>query len=99
MEICLARNQIARAVKIGLEVLDILGFKFPRKPNIPLVLLELLRTRLALAGRSIKQLRNLPGMTDLKAISAMQVMDKIATTVALTNPKLYPCATRFDSAA
>jgi predicted ATPase len=29
-------------------------------------------------------------MTDLKAISALQVMDKIATTVALTNPKLSP---------
>jgi len=60
IEVFLARNQIAQAVKIGLEVLDILGFKFPRKPHIPLVLFELLRTRLALAGRSIKQLRNLP---------------------------------------
>ena len=90
IEICIARNQIAQAVKIGLKVLDILGFKFPAKPNIPQVLLELLRTRLALAGRSIKQLRNLPEMTDVKAISAMQVMDKIATPVALTNPKLYP---------
>ncbi|MFB2982985.1 hypothetical protein [Microseira sp. BLCC-F43] len=90
IEICLARNQIAQAVKIGLEVLDILGFKLTTKPNIPQVLFELLRTRLALAGRSIKQLRHLPEMTDLKARAALQVMDKIATTVALTNPKLYP---------
>jgi len=29
-------------------------------------------------------------MTDLKARTAMQVMDKIATGVARTNPKLYP---------
>ncbi|MCA1993527.1 MAG: serine/threonine-protein kinase PknK, partial [Coleofasciculus sp. S288] len=84
------QNKLLEAVTTGVEVLARLGVKFPKKPNKLQIYLGWLRTKLALAGKPINALINLPLMTDPNKVAAMQILGSIATTTYLAAPSLYP---------
>ncbi|HBL62256.1 MAG TPA: hypothetical protein DDZ80_28805, partial [Cyanobacteria bacterium UBA8803] len=85
-----SQNKLLEAVKMALEILKLLGVKFPQKPNQFDFWLSLKRTKLALAGKNPSDLIELPPMTNPINCSAMRIMSSIAAPAYITAPQLMP---------
>ncbi len=85
-----AQHKLPEAVQTGIEVLGLLGIRFPRHPKKSHVFLGLLRTKLAMLGKSIPALENLPPMTDVQRLTQIRIMRSIASVLYITNPMLAP---------
>lgn len=90
IQACKAQNQMLQAVKTALAVLKLLRVRFPEKPNKLNILLGLLRTKLALAGKRIEDLIDLPEMTDRYKLAAMSILVRINVAAYTAVPELYP---------
>jgi predicted ATPase/signal transduction histidine kinase/tRNA A-37 threonylcarbamoyl transferase component Bud32 len=84
----IAQNQPMQAVKTGLSVLRLLGITMPENPNKMDILRELVSTKLALCGKQVEDLKNLPGMKDLTALAAMRILATTGTATYVAAPKL-----------
>ncbi|MEW6494297.1 MAG: AAA family ATPase [Cyanobacteriota bacterium] len=81
-------NKPLEAVKTALAVLKMLGIKFPKKPNKLDILLELVKTKLSLAGKRIENLVELPEMTDPYKLAAMRILSGVVSAAYFTTPEL-----------
>ena len=88
----LAQNRMAEGVKAGLGVLKQLGVRLPQKPNNWHILLGLLRTKLALVGKRVEGLSDLPGITDPYKLAAGHVMSSLLGVFYMGSPGLFPLA-------
>lgn len=70
-----ARSRVQEAFDIGINVLSELGERFPSKPREIQVLIDYLRTKWLLRGRSMEGLLRLPNMSDPRKLAAMQLMN------------------------
>jgi PAS domain S-box-containing protein len=86
----IAQNRLLEAVRLALSVLKVLGVRLPEKPNRLDILLGLLRTKLALVGKRIEDLIDLPEMTDSSKRAAMRILSKVASAAYLAAPDLLP---------
>ncbi|MFH0824215.1 MAG: AAA family ATPase [Pseudomonadota bacterium] len=86
----IAQKRLLEAVTTGLDVLELLGEKCPRKPGKIHLLFWLLKTRLALAGRDIDQLSHLPEMTDPEKSAVMRILSSMASAAYYAAPDLLP---------
>jgi predicted ATPase/tRNA A-37 threonylcarbamoyl transferase component Bud32 len=84
------QNKQVEAIEIALQVLRLLGITFPESPRPFNSFLGLLRTKLALTGKSIESLIDLPEMTDVYKLAAMRILASIAGTVAHVFPEMLP---------
>jgi predicted ATPase/tRNA A-37 threonylcarbamoyl transferase component Bud32 len=73
-----AQNQLEDALRTGLQVLQLLGIKFPKIPRKWHILLGLLRIELALLGKRTENLINLQKMTEREQKATMRIMAKTA---------------------
>ena len=78
------------AVKTGLHVLELLGVRFPKKPNKMHVLFAYLRTKLALVGKKPDSLINLREMTDPYSLASSRIMTSMSVSLYACAPKLVP---------
>ncbi len=85
-----AENKLLDAIKTGLELLEQLGEKFPKKPILPNVMMDLVKTKFRLRGKNNDILQNLPLMTNEKKIAAMRIMADIASSSYWATPTLFP---------
>ncbi len=85
-----SQNQVILAVNTGLEVLKLLGFNFPKAPNKVDILLELLKTKIALAGKSIEQLTALSPLTDPYKKAALSILSLLDACCYVGMPDLLP---------
>jgi len=85
----ISRARKVEAIRTGLQVLAKLNIKIPAKPNLVHVLLALVRTRLALARKSMPELVNLPAMTDTRVLTAMRIATRISSTAYVVDPNLF----------
>ncbi len=85
-----AQNQLQETITIGLAVLAQLGVKFPNAPTKWDFSLGSITTKLALAGKNIDNLCDLPTMTQPKMLAAMRIMLSISPPVYTIMPKLLP---------
>jgi predicted ATPase len=85
-----ARHQLLDAVRTSLEVLGLLGVRFPKRPNKVHVLAALLGIRLALRGRSPEDLVDLPATRDPYAEAAIRVLASVGSAVYFASPALFP---------
>jgi predicted ATPase/serine phosphatase RsbU (regulator of sigma subunit) len=90
MQACASQNQLREAVITGLEALKLLGVRLPEKPSQLDILRGLVRTKLALAGKRIEDLIDLPPMTDPYKLAAMRTLSKLISAAYLGCPELYP---------
>jgi predicted ATPase/class 3 adenylate cyclase/GAF domain-containing protein/tRNA A-37 threonylcarbamoyl transferase component Bud32 len=90
IEAYIAQNQLLEAVKTALSVLKLLGVSFPEKPRQFDVLLGLVGTKLALVGRRIEGLLDLPQMTDPHKLAAMRIMSSVSSATYFAVPELLP---------
>jgi len=85
-----AENKLLDAIKTGLELLKQLGEDFPSKPTMVHVMLDLVKTKIKLSGKTNDKLKDLPAMTDEHKIAAMRIMADIASSSYWATPTLFP---------
>ena len=85
-----AENKLLDAISTGLELLAQLGEKFPKKPAMMHVMMDLVKTKFMLRGKSNDRLQALPTMTDSYKIAAMRIMADIASSSYWATPTLFP---------
>ena len=83
-----AQRKLLEAVNTGLQVLKLLGIQFPESPRKADICLGLMETRIALAGKPIDDLINLPEMTDSQKLAAMRIVNSIFSATYLAIPEL-----------
>ncbi|MEO0534038.1 MAG: AAA family ATPase [Cyanobacteria bacterium P01_A01_bin.123] len=85
----IAQKQLADAIAIGLETLKLFSIDLPGTPTQAAVGEALFTTAQLLASRDITDLGNLPQMSDPQALTAMQVMGRMASSAYIVRPNLY----------
>ena len=85
-----ALNNYKEAIRTGTEVLELLGEKFPKKPNKFDVVKYLIKTKLMLFGKSIAGLGDQPMMTDPVKKAANSLIVNMGTAAMFGNPALLP---------
>ncbi|NEP59104.1 MAG: AAA family ATPase [Symploca sp. SIO2G7] len=86
----IAQNQLTEAMETALAVLKLLGVKFPAKPNKWDIWRGLLATKLALAGKKIEDLVNLPPMRQPNKLAAMRILSSVISAAYFAMPELMP---------
>jgi signal transduction histidine kinase/GAF domain-containing protein len=84
----IAQSKCIEALNIGLDFLELLGVKLPRKHNKFDVLFLLLRAKLIFINRPIASLIDLPAMSDIKYKAAMRILNKIISPAYTVAPNL-----------
>jgi PAS domain S-box-containing protein len=90
IEAYIAQNNPLEAIKTALPVLEMLGVVFPKKSKKLHLLVSLLQTKFMLIGKQIRDLVDLPEMTDLYKLAAMRLLSSICVAAYLTIPELLP---------
>jgi histidine kinase len=85
-----AENKLMEAIDTGLELLEHLGERFPRNPNMAHIFRDLATTHFALMGKSNEDLMALPLMTDPEKKAAMRIIADIMSSVYWGKPNLVP---------
>jgi histidine kinase len=85
-----AQNKLHDAIRTGLEVLEQLGEKFPKKPNMLHVAKGLIGTMASLRNKDSNYLMNLPVMGNKEKIAAMRIIADITSSVYWGMPNLLP---------
>ncbi|MEG5159251.1 AAA family ATPase [Microcoleus sp. AT3-A2] len=83
-----AQNQPLEAIETALSVLKLLGIRFPKKPTKLNIFLELMKTKLSLAGKRIEDLIDLPVMTDPYKLAAMRILSSVVSAAHFATPEL-----------
>lgn len=85
-----SQNQSIEAITTALEVLKLLGIKFPKKPNKFHGLQALIHSKLLFRGKQPRDLLNLPPMSDRNIQAAMRILSNIAAAAYVAFPALSP---------
>ena len=85
-----AQSQTKEAVKIGLQVLKLLGIEFPETPSLNHFNQGLKSIQAILAGKDISELLDLEPMQAQEKIAALEILDKICSSAFSCNQLLYP---------
>jgi PAS domain S-box-containing protein len=90
MSACIAVTKQLEAIKIGLEVLPLLGVNLPASPTREQVQQTVKATANALAEKSNEELLSLPSMTDPYKLAALQIMSTLTPAVSQAAHPLKP---------
>ena len=85
-----AKNNLPAAIDTGLEALELLGIKLPRRPNKFQVLSGLALTEFRLRNVDINTIVALPEMKDPQVIEAMRILTNISPSAYWAEPNLIP---------
>lgn len=87
IQAAIAQHKSSEGVKTALQVLKLLGVCFPKAPGKLNILLTLVETKLALTGKRIEDLINLPQRTDPLKLAVGRIM--------VTGPAAYQVVPEF----
>lgn len=90
IQACIAQNKLLEAVHITLQVLKLLKVKLPENPSKLNIVLGWVGTKLALAGKRIDGLIDLPEMTDAYKLTAMRMLSRGSAPAYFAVPQLFP---------
>ncbi|MBD2501117.1 ATP-binding sensor histidine kinase [Anabaena azotica] len=77
------------AIRIGIEVLNLLDLAFTAQPSQADIEVELQQVQLALAGKEIESLVNLPHLTNDKKLIWMRILGRLLPISYASNPLLF----------
>jgi predicted ATPase/tRNA A-37 threonylcarbamoyl transferase component Bud32 len=86
----MAQAKLLDALKIGLQVLELLGVNLPELPTQLDIQQRLEETSTSWAGKDIKDLINLPVMTNVHKLAAMRILSNTLSPAYQAAPALYP---------
>jgi len=81
----ITRGNYDEAIQTARQVLRQFGIKLPRKITIPLILWEVVKTRLMRGRRDIATLIDLPEMRDPRAYAIIAILTRVASSAYNTN--------------
>ncbi len=84
-----ADRKLLEALEIALKTLNLLGAKIPESPTEEDINLALAETASLIPKTGIKDLMNLPQMTDRYSLATMQILTSILPASYHASPKLY----------
>ncbi|HFQ92962.1 MAG TPA: GAF domain-containing protein, partial [Anaerolineae bacterium] len=84
-----AQNRLMETIDFALPVLRKLGVNLPQKPNRRHLATAVLRLRLALRGKSIESLLELPRLSDPTMIAAGMLMTHLGVAAYFVNTELF----------
>ena len=90
IQTCIAQGKQLAAVKIGLQLLKLLGINLPDSPTQLDIQRELAATKAALGDRNIHNLINLPLMVDGDKLAAMRMLSCMFSPTYVAAPALLP---------
>jgi PAS domain S-box-containing protein len=85
-----AQYKLMEALETALFVLKGLGIKFPARPKKLNIIMGLFDSRLAMTGKRIENLVNLPAMVDPYKLASMQILNRIGSVAYFVKPELLP---------
>ena len=85
-----AQGNLSQGAKVGLQVLELLGERFPHDPSPADIFSGLQETRQALANQGVEELLHLPVMTDSYAIAKMRILSATLNPSYTSFPSLFP---------
>lgn len=85
-----AQNALQQAIDIGLEVLRLLGIRFPDPVMKRHILQRFIFTHLTLRRRTVEDLLKLPCMEEPEKMAAMRIIDGITSAAYFSKPSLLP---------
>ncbi|MCL4267019.1 MAG: AAA family ATPase [Anaerolineae bacterium] len=85
----LAQNKLAEDLDISLQLLQELGINLPRHPTRRDLLVDVLKTRLALRGKSTADLLHQPVITDPQLTATIEIMTQCGGPAYFTEPLLF----------
>ncbi|MEO9484572.1 MAG: ATP-binding sensor histidine kinase [Ekhidna sp.] len=85
-----AQNKLQEAIDTGLEVLEQLGEKFPKKGPLPLVMIDLITTKIKLMGKGHDHILGMREMTNPYKAAALRILNDIASPVYWARPAILP---------
>lgn len=83
------QNRMQEAIKITLPILQKLGINLPPKPNTAHLGTAVLQVKLALRGKTIESLLDLPLMTDPQVTAAIELMSRVGVPAYFVNTQLF----------
>ena len=88
-----AQNKIKQSLNFGLDILQLLGIYLPKDPEPTEIPRAFEETQLALHGKRIQDLIDLPDMTDPQKLAATQILLKLCPAAYMVTPVLLPLIT------
>ena len=85
-----ARSQQIEAVNIGLELIELLGFKLNKSPTETNIQQGKAEIQQDLHGKNIEYLINLPVMTDANQLAILRILSSITAASFIAVPNLFP---------
>ncbi|MFK7952580.1 MAG: AAA family ATPase [Ekhidna sp.] len=85
-----AQNKLQEAIDTGLEVLEQLGEKFPKNGPVPLVMIDLVKTKIKLIGKDHDHILGMKEMTNPYKAAALRILNDIASPVYWARPAILP---------
>lgn len=85
---CKAREQLSRAVDIGVSFTEEMGFPLSKTPSRLQIFAMIVKVKLLLAGKTDDDLINLPVITNEKILAVTTILSDIGFAVFSTNPDL-----------
>jgi diguanylate cyclase (GGDEF)-like protein len=86
----ISEDRFKEAIQRGLEVLRLLGIVFPEAPTQLHIIGSLVHTRLALGGKKIEDLAQLPDMTDPGMLAVSNILLKVFAAAYYAKPVYMP---------
>ncbi|MDZ7266965.1 MAG: AAA family ATPase [candidate division KSB1 bacterium] len=88
LQALITQNQLPEVITTALPVMRQLGLHYPDKPSKLHVIIELLKTKWAFAGKNIERLDELPAMTDAQMMTALQMSTRVGMAAYFEDPNL-----------
>ena len=85
----MAQSKQMKAVKFGIEVLNLMGVNIPDAPTASDVEQALKQAMVSLQEKKMEDLLNLPLMTDPKSLGAMRILSKMGSPTYQSAPALF----------
>ncbi len=81
-------NNLPDSIETGLIILKKLGVNFPKKSTDLHIIIDVLKTKLALIGKQPEDVLKLPEASDLKTLAIMRILKFLGISAYLSDPKL-----------
>jgi predicted ATPase/signal transduction histidine kinase len=85
-----AQNRLLEAIDLALSFAGKLGVKLPKRPTMAHVSYELFKMKFFLKGKDIEKFADLPAMTNLEKIAAINILSSMTMPAVYALPNLVP---------
>ncbi len=85
-----AQYKLLEAINTGVKYLRLFGIRFPNKPGLIHILMDLIKIKLRLMGKDDKKLLGLPGMSNPFMHGAIRLIAAITPPAYWAKPNLLP---------